>query len=559
MKKIFLIFCMLLLSLVALSADVAVVFESQEIIEGENIYATFVRSDTSGDLSVRYEVGAPKIEFSGILASSDNNNNLRYIIDGNLGTSWCNNGNAKYSGKDDTPFLTFYFSEPSIVGVVKIANYANPWHTFRGFNDVIIEASKDGETFTEIMQVKCSRISDSTSISQFEAFAFPDEYKNEIFTALRLKALSNFATRFYEGVSYEGDYTNGSAVGITEFEASSIGVDKAMINHNNTQVIIPDGQDRVTVDIRTIDDSFIYGDRTIEIRLIDSEDYNLDRDYKSRAVVKDNDFGPMVWIEEAASEADFSSGQAGAITFYRNTKAGNTIIKYTTANEFLPYQYVSASSSHWGGVPEKLQDNSLGTNWVNSGNAKNESEEDDEPWVCFTFDDVYPIGMIKIANYVAQWHTFRGVREIEVLTAIDEYSFQSRGIATIGRTDDNATISVFQDITLNGIEARRVAFKILSNYSTEFYKGTSFEGDYANGSAVGIAEVWFFTGSSLNPADIEESIDNYIIIPEGQDHVTLSITPNKVVENKKLNITVLPDYTAYTLDFDKLSATINVK
>ena len=124
---------------------------------------------------------------------------------------------------------------------------------------------------------------------------------------------------------------------------------------------------------------------------------------------------------------------------------------------------------------------------------------------------------------------------------------------------NGTAVGLTDSLGMIAISARRVAFKILSNYDRVFYQGTSYDGDYANGSLVGLAEVQFFTGSTLNFEDINEKIENYVIIPNGKNSVTLTITPKRTVGDKAIDITILDDFTRYVVDIDAFEATVNVK
>ena len=556
MKKLLLLLCILLSSFAIFASDVAVMFDREEITEGESVNAMIVRGDTDGALTVNYTVGAPKLDISQIVASSRNNQTLAALIDGDRFTSWMNGGNAKHDSKDDEPWLELQFHEPSIIDGLRIVNYVNPGHEFRGIKDVLVQSTVDGVTYKDIAEFKFNGARSNDPAYQY--FKFPSEKVKNPVIAVRLLIYTNQSKTFYQGTSYEGDNANGSYVGLAEIEILGRGIESSTLNHDQSSVIIPDGQDRVSFPIHTVNDAFIYGDRVMEIKIMPSKAYTLDPAYKSYVVVRDNDFGPKVSITTTKTTSDFSSGEVGEFTFKRDSAVGELTIRYTTSNTLLPFQYVGASSVMYNSSLANLYDNNLYTNWMNSGNAVRESEEDDEPWVSFTFDQIYPIGMMKVTNLIHRGHNFRSTKQMEVLYAEDEYNFQSLGFIELPASDDRIG-PVTIDIPLGGLNARRIGFKIFSNYSKEFYKGTSFEGEVPNGSITGLAEVQFFTGSTVKFEDIEESIDNYIVFPQGQDTVTLKITPKKVVGDKFITVTVLEDLTAYTLDYEKSESTVRIK
>ena len=550
--------CLTAFMISVLAADVAVLVEKQLITEGESVRTTILRGDMEGNLTVNYTIGAPKLPLKNIVASSNSNASLATLIDERLDTCWLNNGHSQQNPiKDDEPFLIFYLNEPTAVESISLANYVNPWHEMRCVNDAVIEISKDGVNFEEAMQIKCARQM-GTYTSSLQKFVLPPQLQKEAILAIKLKVLSNYNREFYKGTSFEGPYPHVSMVGLAEVAIHGRGISPDTLAYNNLSVTIPDGESSVSFNVNTKDDPYIYGDRVLEIKLSQSENYTLKDGGFAQVLVKDNDFGPEVSLITSKPLADFAAGEVGEFTFKRNSTQGETVIRYTTANEFLPVSMIAASST-FQGSNANLIDNNLATNWMNGGNASNEGEEDDEPWVVFTFDDIYPVGMMKIANHVQLGHTFRCIKNFEVLAAQNENDFISLGFGELKGVDGNATVSYFQDIPLPNVQAKRIAFKILSNYSREFYKGTSFEGTFANGSYVGLAEVQFFTGTSLDFKDIEEEITNTVIIPAGQDSVTLKITPKKLVGDKQITITILEDYTRYTVDFDSLESTVNVK
>ena len=539
---------------------VAVTVDTDRIVEGQSIRATILRGNTEGDLTVNYRVGAPKLEIANIIASSSNSAALNRLIDGDNKSSWCNDGNAKYSGKDDEPYLIFVLKEPAAVSHISLMNFVGQWHEFRGIKEVVVETSVDGKTFDEVDRIVVSLTKYGAIEGIFETFPLPRTEWDKKIVAIKLKVLSNHNREFYKGTSYEGDHANGSIFGLAEVEILSTGINKETLNHNSTSVTIPAGQASVSFNIATVDDQLIVGDRIMEIAVLPSKDYILDSVHKAYALVLDNDRGPKVSVTVEQDTADFEKGEAGKIVFKRDNNEGDLLIRYTTANKLVPIQVASASSSHYiDSQPSNMYDNSLATNWSNTGNAKNESEEDDEPWVSFTFDEVYTLGLIRVANYINPGHSFRGVKDIEVFVALDENNLESVGFMTLKRSADGERLAIFEDIPLVGIPARRVAFKILSNYDREFYKGTSYEGTHANGSFVGLAEVQFYTGSTLSFNDIEEKIENYVIIPNGQYETTLTITPKRIVDGKYITVTLLEDYTRYTVDFNLMETTANVK
>jgi len=539
--------------------DVALIAEKYEIIEGDRVKATILRGDMEGNLEVEYSVGAPKLQVANAIASSTYGGTLPNLTDGKLDTCWMNYGNSKNEGKDDTPAVLLKLTEPALVGEIKIANYVNPWHEFRCVKDVVVELSLDGENFTPAMQIKCGQYQQQRE-SKFETFSFPIEARQTPVQFIRLKILSNYNREFYQGTSYDGDSSNASLVGMAEVEILGIGVGSTVVAPVSGKVTIPAGQSSVDFNIQTVNDEFIYGDKVMEIRIEPSVSYKLDPVHKAHILVKDNDFGPQVSVEATKSEADFDNKTAGEFTFKRSDTRGELVVRYTTANVPLGLQYIGASSLFHNSPLTNLIDNSLSTNWMNSGNADRESEQDDEPWVVFTFDEIYPIGMMRIANYANRGHSFRSVKDIEVLAAEGENDFVSIGFATLKRTLDSSTVGEFQDIPLGGLTARRIAFKILSNYNTEYYKGISFDnGGTANGSLVGLSEVQFFTGSTLNFKDIEEDLTNYVVFAPGQETVKVTITPNKIVGDKTVDITILEDYTRYTVDLSNINAIVTVK
>jgi len=550
----------LIFSISSFAVDVALQVDRAEIIEGQSVRATILRGNMDGDLEVSYSVGAPKLEIANVKASAVQGGSLPRLTDGDLKTAWQNAGNSKNEGKDDTPYILITLAEPSILGEIKIANYINNAHEMRCVKDAVIEISLDGENFTEAMQIKCTQSRAGSTAGIFESFAFPKGARATPVQYIRLKILSNYNREFYKGTSYEGDFSNGSIVGVSEIEILGYGVDNATRMPYQSTVNIPNGQSSVSFNVPTTNDPYIYGNRIMEIRINPSASYILPQENRAYINVIDDDFGSQVSVTASKPIADFETGESGEFTFTRTDARGELAVKYTTANIALGFQYIGASSTFHNAPLSNLSDNSLSSSWANGGNASVEGEKDDEPWVVFTFDDIYAIGMMRIANYVNPGHTFRSAKDIEVLVADNENDFISLGIITLKATPGDAKAGIFEDIPLSGLSARRIAFKILSNYSgIEFYKGKSFEGKFANGSYVGLSEVQFFTGSTLNFKDIEEELTNYVVFAPGQDTVKISITPKKMVGDKTVDITLLEDYTLYTVDLDNMNTTVTVK
>ncbi|MBA3847615.1 MAG: hypothetical protein H0X45_13365, partial [Planctomycetes bacterium] len=100
-----------------------------------------------------------------------------------------------------------------------------------------------------------------------------------------------------------------------------------------------------------------------------------------------------------------------------------------------------------------------------------------------------------------------------------------------------------------------------SNYSKTFGRGESAEGDHANGSITGLAEVEFLTGSTAGKADLREALPGEIVIPDGAASVELRLTPidDRLEEPAEtVVVTLTADNEAYVIDPASAQATVTI-
>jgi hypothetical protein len=299
--------------------------------------------------------------------------------------------------------------------------------------------------------------------------------------------------------------------------------------------------------VQTLDDKRIQGPANLQLRLLAGTNYAVGTPGSASVAVADNDTGDEVSITATTPTA--TGHKPGVFTVKRTGTTGDLVVRYVTSTVPVPITAVSCSDTSRSS-PADMIDGNLQTVWCNTGNAERESEQIDEPWIVFTFANLTTVGRMRVANYVNPEHTFRGIREVEVLAATAMSNFVSLGSRTFKRTADNAKVSEFESIDLGGVKARRILFRVKSNYAREFGQGKSFEGTWANTSAVGLAEVEFLTGSTAGNQDIQEPPIGTLTIPNGKDRVTLAITPVANQDkpgDKTVVLTLIPDFITYTV------------
>jgi hypothetical protein len=557
MKRTLMLTLCLVANLAAFGGPVTLQVDKTAITEGETLTCTFSRADTAGALTVNYAVGLPKVAITGVTASSASGawGPIARAIDGKLDTIWMNAGNSQNEGKDDAPWIAFTFDQVYKLQTLRVANYFSDREPQRAVQDVLIEVSIDGTTFTPLGVRKLSPASRAQE-SVFESFPLDGAAAK----AVRLSIKSNYAKAFGKGTSFDGTWANNSIVGLAEVEFAAVGVGRDRFKPLPGAIVIPDGQASVSFPVQTLDDKRIQGPATLQLRLLAGTNYTVGTPGSAGVAVADNDTGDEVSITATTPTAYVAGQKPGVFTLKRNGTKGDLAVRYVTSTVPVPIAAVSCSDSSRA-LPANMIDGNLQTAWCNTGNAERESEQIDEPWIVFTFANVTTVGRMRVANYVNPGHTFRGIREVEVLAATGMSDFVSLGSRTFKRTADSAKVSEFESIDLGGVKARRVMFRVKSNYNREFGKGTSFEGAYANGSYVGLAEVEFLTGSTAGKQDIQEQLTGTLTIPDGQDSVTLTITPvankDKTGDNTVV-LTLIPDFITYTLA-ESHAATVTIK
>lgn len=551
-QTLFLTLC-LASSLAAFGGPVTLQVDKTVITEGEALTCTLTRADTAGALTVNYAAGLPKVAITGVTTSSDWGNSTKNTTDGRLDTTWQNAGNSQNEGKDDAPWIAFTFDQVYKLQTLRVANYFSDREPQRAVQDLLIEVSIDGATFTALGVKKLSRSPNGTA-SIFEEFPLDGVAAK----AVRLTIKSNYAKEFGKGTSFDGTWANNSFVGLAEVEFEAVGVARDRFKSLPGQVVIPDGQASASFPVQTLDDKRIQGLAKLQLRLLAGSDYTVGLPGSASVEVADNDSGDEVSITATTPTA--TGQKPGVFTLKRNGTKGDLVVRYVTSTVSVPVAAVAADSTHRDTAPERTFDGNLQTTWCNTGSAERESEQIDEPWIIFSFADVTTIGRMRVANYVNPGHTFRCMREVEVLAATGMSDFVSLGSRTFKRTADNAKVSEFESIDLGGVKARRVMFRVKSNYAREFGKGTSFEGTWPNSSAVGLTEVEFLTGSTAGRQDIQEQLTGTLIIPDGKDSMTLTITPLENKEqtgDKTVVLTVIPDFITYTVG-DSHEATVTI-
>ena len=549
----------LLAGTLAYSTPVTLQVDQNVIREGESVTCTISREQTEGDLEVKYVVDMPIIPVVAVTASSEwARNGALLAIDGRLDTSWSSRGNSKSDGTDDNPSITFLFAEASPIGAMKVANYVVPYHTFRGAKTVLVETSADGIAFSPLATQQLRRGTENSKVGVFETFPLGGVRA----LAVRLTVLSNYDGReFGNGSSFENAHSNRSIAGLMEVEFSRPGATAMDVQALPGKIRIPHGERSVSFPVRSIDDQWIEGDEVLQLRLLHDESYTLAEPFSATVTILDNDFGDLVSIAATEPVAREEGETAGQFTISRTGTTGELVVRYATSTQPVPIIAASASSSRNASPARNAHDGSLETTWINTGNAKYESEKDDEPWIIFTFDQVYVIGQMRVANYRQRDHQFRGVQEMEVLVATDMVNFSSLGSRTLPVTPNTAPLPEYVLLDLGGVEARRVMLRILSNHANrQFWQGTSYEDKHPNVSFVALSEVQFLTGSSAGRDDLKEPLSGTITIPDGQQRVTLPILPRddqRAEGDETITLTLIPDYLSYTVS-EHSAATVTI-
>lgn len=550
----------LALASTAVSAEVALTGKP-EVREGQSTTLTVQRSDDAGDCTIAWEAGPPRAVVTGASATSAHGASpAAQACDGRLDTVWQNNGNSETEGKDDAPAITFVFDRAYDLDSLRVANYVNPGHAFRGLRDVRIEASSDGVAFALVATKRLESSLDDVRSGVFESV--PVHIVGA--KAVRLSVVSNHAGKqFGLGQSFEGRFANGSVVGLCEVEFMVSGAGGDDLSSSGGTVTLRSGETKASLVVATVDDRRIEGDEAMRVRLLPGDGYTVGPASALVIGIVDDDTGPTVSIRAKVPAAAETGAKAGVFTFARtgHSTAGALRVRYVTAAEPVPVIAVAADSHHHASPPERACDGSPTTAWSNTGNALHESDGIAEPWIAFTFAEPRVLGAMRIANLAHRGHSFRSVREIDVLVAQAQDDFSSVATPTLARGPDDADMAPYQTITLGGITARRVLLRIRSNYTMVFVPGAPAEGDYANGSITGLAEVEFLTGSTAGNADLREALSGEIVIPARAASVDLHLAPidDGLKEGfETMDITLSADDEAYVIDQSAARSTVTI-
>ncbi|HYE08289.1 MAG TPA: discoidin domain-containing protein [Planctomycetota bacterium] len=547
----------------ALAADAAEVALTGEptVREGASTTCTVRRADAAGDRTIAWEAGAPRAVVTGATATTSHGGSPpTQACDGRLDTVWQNTGNSKNEGKDDAPSITFVFDRAYDLDGLRVANYVNPGHTFRSIREVRIEASSDGVTFAPIATKRLEPGRDGERSGRFE----PVPVRIAGATAVRLAPMSNHGGKvFGVGQSMDGDWSNGSIVGLCEVEFLVAGAGADDLAPASGTVAMKAGETTATFAVATADDRRIEGDEVLSVRLLPGDGYAVGAASAHALRIVDDDRGPTVSVTATTAAADERGATAGVIAITRAGAgtAGALRVRYATATEIVPVIAAASDSHHHASPPQRACDGSPTTAWMNAGNALRESEGIDEPWIAFTFAEPRVLGVMRVANLAHRGHAFRSLREIEVLVAQDEDDFVSVATPTLASGPDDADLAPFQEFALGGVAARRVLLRVRSNHARAFGRGESAEGDYANGSITGVAEVEFLTGSTAGRADLREALTGEIVIPDGAASVDLRLTPvdDQVQEGAEtVVVTLLADDESYLVDPGSARATVTI-
>ncbi len=540
------------------AAEVALTGEP-EVREGASATCTVRRTDAAGDCTILWQAGAPRAVVTGASATSAHGGSPpSQACDGRLDTVWQNIGNSKVEGQDDAPAITFVFDRAYDLDGLRVANYVNPGHTFRSVREVRIEASSDGVTFTPIATKRLEPGRDGERSGVFE----PVPVRIVGATAVRLAAVSNHGGKLFGlGQSMEGDYSNGSIVGLCEVEFLVAGASGDDLAAASGTVALKAGETTATFPVATVDDRRIEGDEALSVRLLPGDGYAIGAASVHGMRIIDDDQGPTVSVVAKVAAAAEKGAKPGVLTFTRTGTAGDMRVRYATATEPVPMIAAAADSHHHASPPQRACDGSPTTGWMNAGNALRESEAIDEPWISFTFAEPRVLGVMRIANLAQRGHSFRSAKEIDVLVAQDQDDFVSVATPTLASGPDDADLAPYQVVALGGVSARRVLLRIRSNYSKTFGRGESAEGDHANGSITGLAEVEFLTGSTAGKADLREALPGEIVIPDGAASVELRLTPidDRLEEPAEtVVVTLTADNEAYVIDPASAQATVTI-
>ena len=186
-------------------------------------------------------------------------------------------------------------------------------------------------------------------------------------------------------------------------------------------------------------------------------------------------------------------------TFYQNSSYegawANASITGLSEIQFyaaLPIASSSASSSYDYRWPATASyDGDTTTLWFTAGNAPNEGR-DYQPWIQYTFDQVYSLGLMQVSNYNGGEY-WRGPKDVEVFVSQDGTSFSSLGYQLFTLGSPTTTGGTWQAFDLQGVPAKAVKLAIHTNYyGRTFYDSPDLEIPWANGSITGLSEVQFY-------------------------------------------------------------------
>ena len=140
------------------------------------------------------------------------------VIDGNLATQWQSHGNSQNEGKDDAPYIKFFFDDVYNVDTVTV------WNLFgsadvRGVRHVDILVSTDGVNFTYVDSIEVARGAADLASSVGQEFDLGGVAAKVVMFDIK----TNWAGKvFGQGESYDGLWANGSIVGLVEVAFTQI-------------------------------------------------------------------------------------------------------------------------------------------------------------------------------------------------------------------------------------------------------------------------------------------------------------------------------------------------
>jgi len=534
--------------------------------------ATFHLSRSSADLGLNasYLLGPPLVPIVGSSSSSywmwsaDARDSTR-SYDGKTNSFWLSAGHSDQEGQnDETPSITYQLGATHNLGFVRVSNF-NGGETGYGAKSVDIYTSSDGSTFTllknAVFQVGLA------SGSRWQEI----DLEGKAAKAVRFDIKTNWYGHqfFLPNTPSDGPYANPSITGLSEVEFYEVGAGPSDIQPIAGNTIVGHfsagnlsfaaDQSIATVTVTPRDIQLVnQPPKGLQLRLLDTGTFTLGDPSAATVTIVNNHVGPVVALSAPTPEA-VRGGAPGVFRFSRTGSTTNALtVNYSTATVPLAITSSGASSSLWFGAPTNAYDGRTDTSWVSTGSSAN-TGWDDSPFISLSFDQVSPIGRLRVSNCnSAEPYAAKRV-EISVSTdgltftplPNNPYQFQP-GMADPAQ-------AVWQDVELGNVAAKVVKLSVLENYFSWIFRQGRVETPWANASVTCFSEIQAFTGSTAPASEFAPgTITGSVVIPAGQSSVDVPIPAlATATPGGALTFTLTSDNTTYSLDIIK-QATVTI-